>query len=163
MRWNARPILLAAGAAVGALLMAAPGWAAVDVGTLTCNVGGGPGHIIGSSRPVNCTFSGPDGPEHYLGDISKLGVDIGYLRGGRIMWDVVTTNAAPYPRRGMLSGTYTGVTGSAAVGIGAGANVLVGGNGRSFTLQPVSVEGQRGLNVAAGLAELHLHYQPSRR
>ncbi|MGH7099934.1 MAG: DUF992 domain-containing protein [Stellaceae bacterium] len=163
MRWNARPILLAAGAAVGAMLMAAPGWAAVDVGTLACNVGGGPGHIIGSSRPVNCTFSGPDGPEHYLGDLSKLGVDIGYLRGGRIMWNVVTTNAARYPRRGMLSGTYTGVTGSAAVGVVVGANVLVGGNGRSFSLQPLSIEGQRGLDVAGGLAELNLHYRPYRR
>jgi hypothetical protein len=160
MRRNAGPILLAAGAAIGALLIATPGRAAVDVGTLACNVAGGPGHIIGSSRPINCTFSGPDGPEHYVGNISKLGVDIGYLRGGRIVWHVASTSAAPYPRRGMLSGTYTGVTGSAAVGVGAGANVLIGGNGRAFTLQPVSVEGQRGLNVAAGLAQMTLQYRP---
>ncbi|HJU19627.1 MAG TPA: DUF992 domain-containing protein [Stellaceae bacterium] len=160
MRKHAGSMLLAAGAAIGTVFMATPGQAAIDVGKLACNVGGGPGHIIGSSRPLNCTFNGPRGPEHYLGNISKLGVDIGYLRAGRIIWDVVTTNAAPYPRRGMLSGTYTGVTGSAAVGVGAGANVLIGGNGRSFTLQPVSVEGQRGLNVAAGIAELHLQYRP---
>ena len=160
MRRNVRPVLAAAGAALGALLMATPGRAAVDLGKLVCNVGAGAGHIIGSTRPLNCTFGGPDGPEHYLGEVSKFGMDIGFLRAGRIIWDVAETNAAPYPRQGMLSGTYTGVTGSAAVGVGVGANVLVGGNGRSFTLQPVSVEGLRGLNVAAGIEEMHLRYRP---
>jgi hypothetical protein len=163
MRRNAGPILLAAGAALGALLLSVPGQAAVDVGTLACNIGGGPGYIIGSSRPIACTYSGPVGPEHYVGNISKLGMDIGYLRGGRLIWNVVAPTSASHPRPGMLAGTYTGVTGSAAVGVGAGANVLVGGSGRSFTLQPVSITGQKGFNVAAGLAQMNLHYQPPYR
>lgn len=162
MRRNVGPILLAAGTAIGALLTATPGRAAVDVGTLACNIGGGPGYVIGSSHPIACTYNGPAGIEHYTGNIAKLGMDIGYLRGGRMIWHVVAPTAAPRPVRGMLSGTYTGVTGGAAVGVGAGANVLVGGSGRSFSLQPVSFEGERGLDVAAGIEEMHLRYQPSR-
>jgi hypothetical protein len=61
---------------------------------------------------------------------------------------------------GALSGTYTGATGSATVGVGVGANVLVGGSGNSTMLQPVSIEGTTGLNVAAGIAEMTLTYQP---
>ena len=37
---------------------------------------------------------------------------------------------------------------SATVGVGLGANVLVGGSGNSIALQPVSIEGTTGLNVA---------------
>jgi hypothetical protein len=151
---------MAAGAALGALLIATPGRAAVDAGTLTCNIGGGPGYLIGSSRPIACTFTGPAGPEHYVGNVSKLGMDVGYLKRGRMIWNVFAANPMAHPARGMLSGTYTGVTGSAAVGVGAGANVLVGGNGRSFTLQPVSIVGERGFDVAAGLEQMNLHYQP---
>jgi hypothetical protein len=161
MRRNAGPILMAAGAALGALLIATPGRAAVDVGTLTCNIGGGPGYLIGSSRPIACTFTSPTGSEHYVGNVSKLGMDVGYLRSGRMIWNVVAANPMPRPAPGMLAGSYTGVTGSAAVGVGAGANVLVGGNDRSFTLQPVSIVGQRGFDVAAGLEQMNLQYQPS--
>ena len=158
MRWNSH-VVVAAGAAVAALALAAPANAAVDIGTLSCNIGGGPGIIIGSSRPVACTYNGPAGPEHYAGNVSKLGMDIGWLNSGQIIWNVVAPNAAPGPAPGMLSGSYAGVTGSAAVGFGAGANVLVGGNGQSFTLQPVSFEGQQGLDIAAGLEAMNLQFQ----
>ena len=130
----------------------------VQVGTLTCNVASGFGFVFGSSRAINCTFSpGPGHPEHYVGAINKFGVDIGYLQGGIIVWTVVapTANLAP----GSLSGTYAGATGSATVGVGVGANVLVGGSGNSVALQPVSIEGTTGLNVAAGIAEMTLNYQ----
>jgi hypothetical protein len=129
-------------------------------GVLTCNVSGGFGFIFGSSRAVNCTYAPTGGgpPQHYVGAINKFGVDIGYLQGGVIIWTVVapTANLAP----GSLSGTYAGATGSATVGVGVGANVLVGGSGNSIALQPVSIEGSTGLNVAAGIAGLTLTYQP---
>jgi Protein of unknown function (DUF992) len=160
MRSCARSAFVAAGVALGALTLATPGQAAIDIGTLACNIGGGPGFIIGSSRPINCTYNGPAGPEHYLGSVSKVGMDIGWLNGGQMIWDVVAPNGAPGPARGMLTGNYVGATGSAAVGVGAGANVLVGGSGRSFTLQPVSIEGQSGLDVAAGLESMNLRYVP---
>jgi len=132
----------------------------VQVGMLTCNVSSGFGFLVGSSRAVDCTFSSPNGPrQHYVGSIDKLGVDIGYLQGGVMVWSVVapTVNFGP----GSLSGSYGGVTANATVGIGVGANVLVGGSGNSIALQPVSVEGTTGLNIAAGLAQMTVTFQPS--
>jgi hypothetical protein len=95
--------------------------------------------------------------ERYNGDISKFGVDVGYQGSAVLLWDVIAPNTGM--ERGALSGHYGGVDASAAVGVGAGANVLVGGFNRSFTLQPVSIEGETGLNVAAGVGELTLHYE----
>jgi Protein of unknown function (DUF992) len=131
----------------------------VRAGVLTCNVSSGFGFIFGSSRSVNCTLSGGGGPpQHYIGAINKFGVDIGYVQGAVMVWAVLapTTNPAP----GSLAGTYVGATGSATVGVGVGANVLVGGSANSISLQPVSIEGNTGLNVAGGIAELSLTYQP---
>ena len=148
------------GLAAGALALDAPAQAqGLKAGVLTCNVASGFGLIFGSSRAVNCTFSPTGGPpQHYVGAINKFGVDIGYLQGGVLVWTVVAPTANPAP--GALSGTYAGATGSATVGVGVGANVLVGGSGNSIALQPVSIEGTTGLNVAAGIAEMTLTYQP---
>jgi hypothetical protein len=148
------------GLAAGALALDTPAQPqGLQVGVLTCNVASGFGFIFGSSRAVNCTFSPKGGPpQHYVGAINKFGVDIGYLQGGVMVWTVVAPTANPAP--GALSGTYTGATGSATVGVGVGANVLVGGSGNSIALQPVSIEGTTGLNVAAGIAEMTLTFQP---
>ena len=59
---------------------------------------------------------------------------------------------------GALAGGYVGATAQATVGGGVGANVLLGGGSGQVTLQPVSVEGSIGLNVAAGVAEVELKY-----
>jgi hypothetical protein len=151
--------ICALGLSAGTSIFGTPAQAqGVQVGTLTCNVASGFGFIFGSSRAINCTFAPAGGPpQHYVGAINKFGVDIGYLQGGVIIWTVVapTANLAP----GSLSGTYAGATGSATVGVGVGANVLVGG-GNSVALQPVSIEGTTGLNVAAGIAEMTLTFQP---
>jgi hypothetical protein len=160
MRSYARPAFLATAAALGALILASPGEAALNLGTLVCDIGGGPGFIVGSSRSITCTYNGPAGPEHYTGSVFKLGMDVGWLSGGQIVWGVFGPNSAPGPARGMLSGNYAGATASAAIGVGAGANALVGGSGQSFTLQPVSFEGQIGLDVAAGLESMSLQYAP---
>jgi Protein of unknown function (DUF992) len=131
----------------------------VRVGTLTCNVASGWGFVFGSSKGLRCTFApGPGRPEYYAGTINKFGVDIGYTQGGILVWAVFapTGNIGP----GTLSGNYVGATGSATVGVGAGANVLVGGSNRTISLQPVSIEGNTGLNVAAGIGSISLHYQP---
>jgi hypothetical protein len=132
----------------------------VKAGVLTCNVAGGFGFIFGSSRSVNCTFSAGGGPpQHYVGAINKFGVDIGYVQGAVMVWAVLapTTNPAP----GSLAGTFVGATGSATVGVGVGANVLLGGSANSISLQPLSIEGNTGLNVAGGIAQMTLTYQPS--
>ncbi|MGA8549319.1 MAG: DUF992 domain-containing protein, partial [Stellaceae bacterium] len=85
-----------------------------------------------------------------------FGVDIGYTQGGVLVWAVFapTANVAP----GVLAGSYIGATGSATVGVGAGANVLIGGSNRTISLQPVSIEGNTGLNIAAGIGAISLRY-----
>jgi hypothetical protein len=151
------PAILAASAFV--FTLPANAQSGVKVGTLTCNVDSGWGFVFGSSKGVRCSFTNGSGPaSHYSGAISKFGVDIGYSQSAVMVWGVIapTTSMAP----GALAGDYGGVTASATVGVGAGANVLIGGFNKSFTLQPVSIEGNTGLNVAGGIAGLSLTYQP---
>lgn len=154
-------VMCALGLAAGGFAVQTPARAqgGVQIGALTCNVAGGFGFIFGSSRNVTCTFAPPGRPpEHYLGTINRFGVDIGYIRGGVLIWTVFapTINIAP----GSLAGTFTGATASATVGVGLGANVLVGGSANSIALQPVSIQGTTGLNVAAGIAQMTLTFQP---
>lgn len=131
--------------------------APVAAGTLTCDVSAGFGVIIGSRRSVNCTFapSQPGPVEYYSGTITKVGVDIGATTSGVLVWLVYAPTARPI---GALGGTYAGATAEATFAVGLGANVLVGGSNRTVALQPVSVQGQVGLNVAAGVAELDLRF-----
>jgi hypothetical protein len=145
-------------AMLGAVLVAsgpAHAQGGVVVGTLTCNVASGFGFVFGSSRAMNCTFAGP-GPryEHYLGNISKFGVDIGYTQGGILVWTVLAPAASLAP--GALAGSYAGGTASATVGVRVGANALIGGSNNSIALQPLSIEANQGLNVAAGIAAMTL-------
>ena len=152
--------ICALGLSAGTAILATPAQAqGVKAGALTCNVASGFGFIFGSSKAVNCTFS-PNGgpPQHYVGSIDKFGVDIGYVQSAVIIWAVLAPTTNPGP--GSLAGTYAGATASATVGVGVGANVLVGGSGNSISLQPLSIEGNTGLNVAGGVAELNLTYQP---
>jgi uncharacterized protein DUF992 len=135
--------------------------ATVRAGYLTCHVASGWGFIFGSSRSLKCAYArDKDYTEYYTGSITKFGADIGYLSSGVILWAVVapTTDLG----QGALAGHYGGATASVALGVGAGANVLVGGFKKSIALQPVSIEGQNGLNVAAGVAELALKFDEAK-
>jgi hypothetical protein len=155
-----RLAMIAAMAAVGVVTFGAqPQAAGVKAGVLTCNVSSGWGFIIGSSRDLRCVLTSPGGPpEHYAGKISKFGVDIGYQQSAVIVWAVFAPSTHLNP--GVLAGDYAGATGSATVGAGLGANALVGGSGNSIALQPVSIEGSTGLNVAAGIAAISLTPAP---
>ena len=127
----------------------------VKAGVLTCDVSEGMGYIIGSQKLLSCSFN-PDGEgrrESYDGSITKFGLDLGLTRSSRMAW-VVFTNTVAGP--GFLSGDYFGASGEATVGAGLGANVLLGGSNRTVTLQPLSLSGQTGLNVAVGVAALQL-------
>ena len=128
----------------------------IKAGMLTCDVSAGMGFIIGSSKSIFCNFSPdqPGPPEAYVGSISKFGLDIGATTGGVMVWAVFTGTGGFGP--GFLSGDYIGATAEATVAAGLGANVLVGGSGRTIALQPLSVSGQTGLNVAIGVANLQL-------
>ena len=125
---------------------------------LTCNVAGGVGFVFGSSKDLSCLFARTDGiAERYTGSISKYGVDLGFTKEAQMVWLVFAPgNIGP----GALAGNYAGATASATVGVGVGANVLLGGGGGQITLQPVSVEGSVGLNIAAGIGEVELKKAP---
>jgi hypothetical protein len=129
----------------------------VAVGTLTCDVSAGFGLIIGSQRSVNCTLAPavPGPVEYYGGTITKVGVDIGVTSSAVMVWLVYAPTNRPI---GALQGNYVGATGEATFVVGLGANVLVGGSNRSVALQPVSIQGQTGFNVAGGVAELALRF-----
>ena len=126
----------------------------VQVGTLTCNASGSWGFIFGSTRDLACTFAGPGRVEYYRGQIARFGVDIGYTQGGVLIWTVIAPTA--HLRPGDLAGSYGGATASATIGFGVGANALIGGSNNTISLQPLSIETSRGLNVAAGVAALTL-------
>ena len=158
-----RLMIGAAALAAGALAFAGSADAAphgVKVGSLTCNVASGWGFVFGSSKDLHCTFRGnrSGGGEHYVGSISKFGVDIGYTEGGVLVWGVFAPSSDIRP--GALEGDYAGATASATVGVGLGANVLIGGLDKSIALQPLSVEGNKGLNVAAGVGAISLKSAP---
>ena len=126
------------------------------VGGLTCSTGPRVGLVLGSRQDMRCVFvASATGRQYvYRGTIRRLGVDIGVTRGGTLFWAVFARNSQI--GRGTLRGSYVGASGNVAVGLGLGAKVLVGGSRRTITLQPLSVEGQIGLNLALGVANLVL-------
>lgn len=153
--------LLKAGLAAAALSLAAmpmsasAAGAGVHVGTLECKVDRGWGHVIASSRDMNCVFNPVDGGrEYYKGELSRYGVDLGYTSDATLIWGVVAPTSDI--GTGALEGDYGGVSAGATVGVGLGANVLIGGLDRSIALQPLSVEGNTGLALAAGVGVITL-------
>jgi hypothetical protein len=129
----------------------------VRVGYLNCKISSGFGFVFGSSRKVDCAFAPAEGPEQrYTGHLRKYGVDIGYVSSGVMVWAVVAPNWTLPP--GALAGTYVGGTAEASLAVGVGANALIGGGNKSFALQPVSFQGVKGFNVAAGVGELSLDF-----
>jgi hypothetical protein len=153
------------GFALGAALLGSAGLAqaqaqgkGVTVGTLECHEASGNGLVFMSSHDLNCTFSGmnKNGPvARYMGKINRYGIDIGFTQNAVILWGVVSTSDRFTP--GDLAGKYGGLTAQAGFAGGLGANVLFGGTNRGFALQPLSVQGFNGINLAAGIAEVELH------
>ena len=154
----AAAVIVALGTATAAVTPASAG-PGIAVGVLSCNVSSGWGFVFGSSRSLNCTLAGANGvSEHYTGAISKFGADLGYTEGGVLVWTVFAPQANLI--QGAIAGGYAGGTASATVGVGLGANGLIGGSGNTVALQPLSIEGNKGLNVAAGIAAMSLTYAP---
>jgi len=112
--------------------------------------------VLGSRQDMRCVFvvSSTGRQYIYTGTIRRLGVDLGVTRGGTLFWAVFARNSQI--GQGTLRGSYVGASGNVAVGLGLGAQVLIGGSRRTITLQPLSVEGQIGLNLALGVANLRL-------
>ena len=127
----------------------------VQVGVLECRGGSSLGFIVGSVTNLSCVLRA-DGrePDYYVAQIRKVGLDLGITEQSALAWAVFApTNQIGH---GDLSGGYGGVQGSATVGVGVGGNALIGGSANSFALQPLSLQGQVGVSISAGVAELTL-------
>ena len=126
----------------------------VQVGVLECRGGSSVGFIVGSVTNLGCVLRAEGFEDRYVATIRKVGLDLGITQETALSWAVF----APVERAGIgdLSGNYAGAHGSASFGVGLGANVLVGGSANSIALQPLSLQGSTGLNIAAGLESLDL-------
>jgi len=157
-----RRALLAALSAFACLASAlSPASAAnVEAGVLTCKVDGGVGFVFGSTKNLDCTLEGVNGgKDRYVGSIDKYGMDLGFTGASLIVWTVLAPSVDI--GAGALAGDYGGVSAEATVGLGVGANALVGGSEHSIALQPLSVQGQQGLNIAVGISALQLRFDGS--
>jgi hypothetical protein len=148
-------------ATIGAVALLTASWGAIaankfEAGTLTCKGGEGVGLILGSQKTYACSFTPTNGapPESYEATVTKIGLDIGVTGETTMVWTVLSAEGPIDPRG--LAGDYVGAAADAALGIGAGAKVLVGGSKNQITLQPLSVQGQTGVNLALGVAEFSL-------
>ena len=142
---------------IAAVLLVAPAKAQgqAEIGTLTCTGGAGVGLILGSQKTYRCSFQAANGSpsESYRATITKIGIDIGITGQAVMVWTVFASGDV---RARMLRGNYTGAAADASLGLGGGAKVLVGGSSNSVILQPVSVQGQTGVNLAVGVASLSI-------
>lgn len=151
-------------AAIAAFMALAAPAAAQDsrlvAGTLTCRGQGSVGFILGSSEELSCTYRTAGGSlQHdYAGRIRKLGLDLGVKGPSVLIWTVLGSSRDMAGEA--LTGNYAGVSAEASVAVGVGANALVGGSNNSVVLQPLSVQAQQGVNLAIGIAEISLDYQP---
>jgi hypothetical protein len=126
----------------------------VEVGVLDCR-GSTSSFIVGSVTDLSCVFRRSGGPsDSYRATMRRVGVDIGFNQQVHMAWAVLAPTVQVAP--GDLQGTYVGAAASATIGVGIGANALVGGSNNTIALQPVSVQGQTGLSAAAGIASLEL-------
>lgn len=127
----------------------------VAAGTLECRGSPSVSFLIGSRRTLDCSFRSVRGYRvSYEGTIRRFGLDVGVTGRNGLLWSVLAPTRAPRPDA--LNGTYVGVSGSVAVGLGVAGNALVGGSNRTIALQPLSVEGQTGVNLALGVGDLTL-------
>jgi hypothetical protein len=145
---------------IAALLASSSGEAQnVQTGLLQCRAGPRVGFIVGSFERLECEFRPTVGlPQRYSATEGRIGLDIGITAESVMAWAVYAPSNTLAP--GALAGTYAGASGDIALGLGVGANALIGGSARSIALQPLSVEGQVGVALALGVAGLTLVYQP---
>lgn len=132
------------------------GSAKVRSGTLTCEGKGKVGLLLGSRERLVCTYTPTGGrtKQALVGTFTNVGLDVGIKGPSVLVWGVLgSTTALP---REALYGRFVGAAADASLGLGAGAKVLVGGNKKSVVLQPLSVQGQVGVNFAIGVTGLRL-------
>lgn len=139
---------------LGTQAVAPVAFADTKVGTLVCDIEGGVSLIVTSKKELTCTYTAVDNhEEEYTGSIRKFGIDIGETEGAKMVWVVFAPGSFD---QGALKGKYYGAVADASLGLGAGVQVLVGGFNKTISLQPLSVQGQTGVNLAIGVGAMTL-------
>jgi hypothetical protein len=152
---RAAPIAGVALAVIYAGFATGPAWSNTQIGMLKCDTSIGIGQILVRKQTMTCVFTHTDGKtENYSGTIHQYGVEIGMVKEGHLAWAVVA--GSPATGTGLLAGKYAGVDASVAAGLGLGVDVLVGGTGKALSLQPIAVEGEPGIGIAAGVEQIEL-------
>src|SRR3954447_26702614 len=127
----------------------------VLVGVLECRGGASIGFIVGSVTNLGCVLRAGNRPDdYYVATVRKVGLDLGITAESVLAWGVFAPVAQLGP--GDLAGNYAGAQGSATLGVRIGGNALIGGAHKFIALQPLSVQGQVGVGIAAGLESLEL-------
>jgi Protein of unknown function (DUF992) len=90
--------------------------------------------------------------------LCRMGPSVGVIIGSRQRISCTYRPSGGGIGRGQLAGRYVGASGDVSLGVGAGANALIGGSRRSVMLQPVSLVSQVGVNLAVGVAGLTLRF-----
>ncbi|WP_068315176.1 DUF992 domain-containing protein [Polycladidibacter hongkongensis] len=128
----------------------------VKLGVLRCQITDAATFVVGSVDRMMCTFNnsttGKD--EQYSAKMTSVGLDIGPVTSGSMVWAVMSPSRDVAP--GALAGGYGGLTAGVTVGAGVQANVLVGGSTKSIALQPISLQSQTGANLSAGISGMTL-------
>lgn len=152
----ATAIALTSALAAGSALAQQQENAGVQMGTLTCEATEITNAIVFTETKLACIYEGSDGlTEEYVGDVDKIGIDLSIKSNVTMVWAVVAPTDTTYQAH-QLAGTYVGASADASIGVGAGANVLVGGGDEGFALQPLSVEGIEGVGVSLGIQSFEL-------
>lgn len=159
-----KTLSLALAALVAGAALASPASAQqhAAVGKLECDVSAGVGFFVVEKQTMKCVFTPQNGGplDYYTGKIAEYGLALGEVKQGVLIWGVITaTDKAPNP--GTLAGTFAGAGADVAIVAGLGANVLVGGGDNSIALQPVTVETEKGYNLAAGVTTVTLEVAPA--
>ena len=132
----------------------------IYIGSLTCNVGGSTGYVLGSAKPLDCVFLGKDGVStaHYSGTIDKVGIDIGYTKAVHTIWRVYSLGSDRAPTQ--IGGTYVGEQGTVAAGNQAGGNWIYGGPNAEIGMVASGIVKDAGYNLAMGIAEMTIKLKP---
>jgi Protein of unknown function (DUF992) len=131
----------------------------VQLGVLECRGEGSISFVVGSVHEFTCILRSESNPiVPYHGVVRRIGFDIGVTQQSLLAWAVFAPTRDFGPTD--IAGHYAGVSAGAAIGVGGNANLLVGGSNNSISLQPLSLEGQTGLNLAVAVAALELEPGP---
>ena len=130
-----------------------------QIGIITCDYipGSKVNLLIHSSASFNCVFEHGGQKDYYDGEAGiGLGLDLQWTERSTMAYSVMASTGTDMDWSTALTGTYTGGKASAALGVGLGAAVLIGGSNDSVGLVPLAIEGSTGIGATAGIGYLSL-------